>query len=290
MSRANSIDRETLLAAIQGQVKAAGGVRIGMEKFIVYAKIGRRNIHRYFSSWSEALSATGFDFDPCGKRVEMNRLLADWGAVARKLRRVPTYKSYMIHGKYDSSTIRKRFKSWHDIRPAFRKFAEGKPEWADVVAFCPLLPPAGAPYSSRCQRSRKPPVAPKNPGFGPRLEDRRVYGTPLHLPGLGNAPMNESGVVFLFGVLAERLGFHVEAVQIAFPDCKAKRRVGPSAWQDVTIEFEYESRNFKEHGHQLDGCDIIVCWTHNWPECPETLQVVALSDEIEQIKAGDCAP
>ena len=41
------------------------------------------------------------------------------------------------------------------------------------------------------------------------------------------------------------------------------------------IEFEYESRNFLRHLHDPSQCDIIVCWKHNWPECP--LEVIELS-------------
>jgi len=26
--------------------------------------------------------------------------------------------------------------------------------------------------------------------------------------------------------------------------------------------------------HEVDGCDVLVCWKHNWPECP--LEVVEL--------------
>jgi len=47
----------------------------------------------------------------------------------------------------------------------------------------------------------------------------------------------------------------VEALRGAFPDCEARRRVGPGIWQTVRIEFEYESRNFRDHGHAAEGCD-----------------------------------
>jgi hypothetical protein len=33
------------------------------------------------------------------------------------------------------------------------------------------------------------------------------------------------GVLFLFGILAADLGFRVDRVQAAFPDCEAKREV-----------------------------------------------------------------
>jgi hypothetical protein len=31
------------------------------------------------------------------------------------------------------------------------------------------------------------------------------------------------------------------------------------------------------------GCDLIVRWVHNWPECPEWIEVVELSKEIAKI-------
>jgi hypothetical protein len=42
------------------------------------------------------------------------------------------------------------------------------------------------------------------------------------------------------------------------------RRMAKGQWQRVRIEFEYESRNFVKHGHDKNGCDLIVRWTHNW--------------------------
>jgi hypothetical protein len=32
------------------------------------------------------------------------------------------------------------------------------------------------------------------------------------------------------------------------------------------------------HGHPPDGCDLIVCWEHNWPESP--LEVVELKSAL----------
>lgn len=94
-------------------------------------------------------------------------------------------------------------------------------------------------------------------------------------------------MVYLFGVLAERLGFAVERIQNAYPDCKAKRRPGRvAAWQDVLIEFEYASRNFKTHRHDPQGCDIIVCWEHNWADCPAGLEVIALSEKLDLLRSG----
>ena len=107
-----------------------------------------------------------------------------------------------------------------------------------------------------------------------------MYGAPIGLAAMAHAPTNEGGVMFLFGVLAERLGFRVERIQTAYPDCEAKREVRPVVWERVRVEFEFESRNFKDHRHDARGCDVIVCWRHNWPECPKGIEVIELSREI----------
>lgn len=51
--------------------------------------------------------------------------------------------------------------------------------------------------------------------------------------------------------------------------------------------FEFESRNFREHGHDARGCDVIVCWRHNWTECPPELEVVELMSVIQTLSKSD---
>ena len=116
-------------------------------------------------------------------------------------------------------------------------------------------------------------------GFTPRGVDkgRPVMGAPFDRRPMTNAPVNELGVVLLFGMVAASLGFQVESAQGRFPDCEAKREVVPGKWQRQRIEFEYESKNFLLHGHDPKNCDVLVCWRHNWKECPEEIEVVELS-------------
>jgi hypothetical protein len=61
----------------------------------------------------------------------------------------------------------------------------------------------------------------------------------------------------------------------------------PNKWQRVRIEFEYESREYRDHGHPLDGCEVIVCWRHNWADCPENLEVVELASVIRALAKSD---
>jgi hypothetical protein len=52
----------------------------------------------------------------------------------------------------------------------------------------------------------------------------------------------------------------------------------------VRIEFEYLSSHFKEHGHSTSICDVIVCWRHNWPDCP--LEVIELETIIKSLSSN----
>jgi hypothetical protein len=90
-------------------------------------------------------------------------------------------------------------------------------------------------------------------------------------------------VILLFGILAQRLGFTVLRTQSAFPDCEALREIKPGRCQRVAIEFEFLSRNFFKHGHIAKDCDLIVCWRHNWPECPAGLEVLELSQVVRKM-------
>jgi hypothetical protein len=120
----------------------------------------------------------------------------------------------------------------------------------------------------------------------PPLHGRPSYGQPMDFRGLRHEPVNEQGVVLLFGMVAKELGYIVEAVQSGFPDCEAKRQIAPQRWQRVHIEFEFESRNFRDHGHPLTGCDIIVCWRHNWPACPPQIEVLELSSLLKSLPSS----
>lgn len=88
-------------------------------------------------------------------------------------------------------------------------------------------------------------------------------------------------------MVARELGYSIEAVQAGFPDCEAKRKIEIGKWQRIRIEFEYESRNFRDHGHSPNYCDVIVCWRHNWQECPDNIEVIELSKVIKQLAKSD---
>jgi len=109
------------------------------------------------------------------------------------------------------------------------------------------------------------------------MTERSIVGDLINFRGLVYSPMNEQGGVFLFGKVAGDLNMYVEEIGTGFPDCVGRRFTG-KGWEQVRIEFEFRSMEFKNHGHDTTKCDLIVCWENNWPDCP--LEVIELRDEI----------
>ena len=305
-------DKQDILDSLAAIARGAGRAPSRSE-FLSLSGISEHYVSQFFPSWNDAVRAAGLQPFTLNVRLADSELLEDWGCAVRRNRKIPARRAYRRQGKYDPRTIERRFGPWSALPGVFRNFAQGKPEWTDVVALLPVPPPKPAPnhippsvgarFSSSSGRhgiehvrqvtpghseARAPnqhspsSVLPNKVRYAP-LEDRPTYGNPLDFRGLRHEPVNEQGVVLLFGLVAKELGYIVEAVQSGFPDCEAKRQIGPERWQRVHIEFEFESRNFRDHGHPSSDCDVIVCWRHNWPQCPAQIEVLELSTLIKSL-------
>lgn len=119
---------------------------------------------------------------------------------------------------------------------------------------------------------------------------RTEVGKPLNFRGFVYSPINEQGVVYLFGLVAQDLNIIVESVQVGYPDCTAIKYVGKGRWERVRIEFEYKASSFFNHGHDPKGCDIIVCWENDLDdskikELKDTdVDIIELKTEIEELE------
>jgi hypothetical protein len=81
-----------------------------------------------------------------------------------------------------------------------------------------------------------------------------------------------------------QLGFEIIGNRSAFPDCQARRKVtraNRERYADCMIEYEFASSDYRKHKHPPSGCDLIVCWRHDWSGCP--IEVLVLEDEIKKL-------
>lgn len=95
--------------------------------------------------------------------------------------------------------------------------------------------------------------------------EESIVGSLITFRGLVYSPINEQGVVFLFGRVLEELNMYIEEIRTKYPDCVARRYTG-KGWERVYIEFEFKSGNFIQHGHDPKECNMIVCWEDDLTE------------------------
>ena len=103
-----------------------------------------------------------------------------------------------------------------------------------------------------------------------RFEYPSVVGSLINFRGMVYSPINEQGVVLLFGKILKDLNIYVEEVKTGYPDCVARRRTG-KGWERIYIEFEFKSSGVKAHLNDFNKgkkSDLVVCWVHDWKECP----------------------
>jgi len=195
-------------------------------------------IRRRFGSWPNFLKEAGLKI---GRRRDIpnDELLAEMGRLHNLLGKKISTNDMNSRGEFSSNIYIRRWGSW-------------KNAWS-----CYL----DSPYVIS---SRKPQEIDEY-----KQLSKRYFGEIINIHGLLHAPVNELGVIYLFALASKRLGYNMEAIQSEFPDAVAKRMLpGQKHWESIRIEFEYESSSFKKHGHDPKGCDLIVCWQHDWKECP----------------------
>lgn len=268
----SKITKEDIVQAMQ-QCAAELGRTPTLTDLVKLRGISRDVMYARFGNYKSALEACGLDGSGGGYQIDMKFLFEDWATVARKMGRLPTVHEYTVRGKYSHRPLVTRFRVWGRVPAGMQLYARDAglaEEWVDVMEMIgkrhnAIEPATNPPKGKRCLKEGMP-----------------VFGTSLGLVPMVYAPTCEQGVLFLFGALAARLGFAIEHVQRAFPDCIAMREVAPGKCQRVRIELEQESRNFLSHGHAVDGCELIVCWIHNWPDCP--LEVIELKSVLEEMR------
>jgi hypothetical protein len=268
--------KEEITTAIQECAEKIGHAPSTVELRKI-ADISHRQIRKNFGSYSGALEACGLTRRGPGYVMSSCDLFLEWATIVRRLGKIPSTSEWESQARCSVRPLRLRYRSWYHIPQGMLEYArrnglEG--EWKDVMdvaaAYLQQRPVLDGTYrAAACT-----PLMPR------LLANQPIYGTPLIPWALTYAPTNEIGVVYLFGTVARELGYAVTRMQTEFPDGEAMRQLDQDRWQRVRIEFEFESRNFVTHYHRVEDCDLIVCWRHNWEECP--LEVLELKSVVGQ--------
>ncbi len=260
--RSSSFSDQELLDVLVSLSKRLKKDKITMADLEKYTDFNRGLYKRRFGTWNETIIKAGLNPSKLIS-VTDEQILGDLQIIHNSLGRLPTKEEYNDKGTFSSALIQRRFGGFHKAYEKLDAFVNKFGEKELLKYSKPTL-------------GKLKPLQPK--------KKREVLGEPIKFREMLNAPINELGVVLLFGLVAKDLGFIIDGVKQGFPDCIARRRMGNTRkYQQVSIEFEFESKNFKQHKHNPNECDIIVCWKHNWAGCPSDIEVIELEEEIKAL-------
>lgn len=116
-----------------------------------------------------------------------------------------------------------------------------------------------------------------------KQKEESIVGETINFRGLVYAPINEQGVVFLFSKVHKDLQIEIEEIKQGFPDAVGRVRTG-KGFARRSIEFEFKSSGYD---HLPQKCDILVCWEHDWQDCPQDIEVIELKSVIKGLKSQE---
>ena len=266
LKRLADYSKESILSELKRVAEKLGKETLSDEDITKHSRVSTSTIQNKFGSLSKALELTGLKA-LVHRKVADEEYLREIDRIWSRLGRQPKVKEMKKYGsKYGDNAYLRRFGSWI-------KACEAYVDWKNKPSVT----------SERIDNIVQVLEQPVKKSMSRKSVE---YGEPIDFLGLRHAPINEQGVVFLFGVLSKTLGFTVEAIRSEYPDCEAKREIRGKKghWERVSIEFEYRSSNFETHGHNPNECDLIVCWEHDWPNCP--LEVISLKKVMEGLTSS----
>ena len=275
------ITRETVVRSAKEAAEQVGRP-ISRADFERLTGISQYHIYRLFpeGGWTEVRRLAGLKRHPKDNEpLSDDEILEEFHRVASSLGKIPTWPLFSAQAEISADVVRRRFGGLQGTLQRYESWLR------EVDPTSPLLADLRDKSKHEILPTSSATDEPSDTIMVWEKSSSVEFGPPISFRGLRHAPINEQGVVFLFGMVSYELGFTVEAIHASYPDCEAKRCVDriKNRWQRVKIEFEYQSRNFRDHGHDPTRCDLIVCWEHNWPECP--LEVIELRRVIDELGA-----
>src|SRR5262249_17310219 len=141
--------------------------------------ISKAILKKRFRSLADALRKAGLEPSPAHIQIRSEDLLNDWGAVARKMGRVPSSNCYGRAGRDSRSVFYERFGSWRRAPAEVARWADEsgtREQWKDVLEMIEQRRAAekearenggsAAPEQAEAGMRRRHPVYPERPVHG----------------------------------------------------------------------------------------------------------------------------
>jgi hypothetical protein len=268
--------RDEIIEAARNAAAKSNG-QLSRRDFIRITGISEYQINKLFPEgrWTAIKQLAGIQRHPMDRYVYSDEeLLSEFHRIAEKIDRIPTWAIIDAEAKMSSKVMQKQFGGLQGTLKTYQSWLEKHYPQLSLLELIKTKSRHEIPTPPVLKKTTSEMTWDKTTGV--------QYGPPIDFRGLRHAPINEQGVIYLFGMISYELGFIVEALHSEYPDCEAKRHIGENRWQRVRIEFEYQSRSFRDHGHDPSMVDLIVCWEHNWSEAP--VEVLELRSAINELK------
>ncbi len=265
------IDEATCISELRRVAKLLGSNVLTKRKFDLHASFSSYTVLKRFGGWVQALSLAGLQkHENCRDEIPLLSLAKCFLDTAVELRRIPTVRQVVRRAPYGLNSFTRKWGSYGNFK-------------IEAIA---LLLEAGAISDDeiRCMLETEfARLDVPSKDCDNNSEANFHTGRTLGFRAFAYAPTYEQEVVGIFGNVAEELGFEIVSQRVAFPDCLARRRLpGPrERFIDCRIEFELRSKDFQTHKHPANGCDLIVCWEHNWEDSP--VEVLELQTAIRSL-------
>ncbi len=233
-------------------------------------EVGAATVAKLFGSWEGALKAAGLQRDQnYHASIPLDTLAVDFLRVFREVGQVPAVRQVVRRSNHGLNSFTRKFGGYNLFK-------------ASAIEHL-LTNHAGLTNQEKQTLGSHVKEIAKDSQVGPIEIPPHHCGRHLGFRAFAFCPTYENEVVSLFSVVAEELGFEIVSQRPAFPDCEARRLTDRARkrFGKCLIEFELRSSDYKTHRHPVHGCDLIVCWQHDWKECP--LEVLELASTIKRL-------
>ncbi|QDT35738.1 homing endonuclease associated repeat-containing protein [Stratiformator vulcanicus] len=201
-----------------------------------------------YGNWSSAIEDAGFEPNkntpPPQQPYTVAQLTEEFIRVANQIQKIPGQTEFGASSKFSVRPYRLRWGTWTQVKSYFTE------KHADSFEFS-VAPP-------------------RNPSSQKTIRKPLCFDSVLKFE-----PQNEMETIILFSLMADRLEYRIRSVRADFPDAELERN-----GEIILAEFEYESSNYIQHGHDLDADCICICWRNN--RDLQSIPVVALEDVLRE--------